>query len=84
MNHNIVQGILLTLSGTAIVLLASKTKKWQFIGCVIGVFAQPFWLWTTWINGQWGIFILVIVYLSSFVKGAIVRTSWGEHGRLRR
>lgn len=84
MSRDIVQGFLLALSGTAVWLLASRNERRQRIGCIIGVCGQPLWLWTTWLHGQWGIFILALVFLYSYGKGAIVRTSWWKHGRLRR
>lgn len=84
MSHDVVQGFLLMMSGTAVWLLAGKNEKRQLIGCIIGVCGQPLWLWSTWIYGQWGIFILALVFLYSYGKGAIVRMPWRKHGRLRR
>lgn len=83
MSHDIVQGILLVMSGTAVWLLASKNERRQLVGCAIGVCGQPLWLWSTWIHGQWGIFLLACVFLYSYGKGAIVRTEWWKRGRLR-
>lgn len=71
--HDIVQGALLVLSGSAVWLLTSKSEKRQLAGCVLGVFGQPLWLWSTWVCGQWGIFALSVVFLYSYGKGAIVR-----------
>ena len=41
--------------GIAAVLLVAKKNKWGF---VVGFLSQPFWLITSFINKQWGIFIL--------------------------
>jgi hypothetical protein len=71
--HDIVQGLLLILSGTAVWLLNSKHRRRQLIGCVLGMVGQPLWLWTTWVCRQWGIFILSLVFLASYGKGAVVR-----------
>ena len=71
--HDIVQGALLVLSGSAVCLLTSENRKRQLVGCSLGVLGQPLWLWSTWVNGQWGIFALAVVFLYSYGKGAVVR-----------
>ena len=72
-DQDIVQAVLLVLSGTAVYLLASKNERRQFVGCLIGICGQPLWLWSAWIHGQWGIFILSVVFLYSYGRGAIAR-----------
>lgn len=46
-------------------------RRW---GCIAGLCAQPFWFYTTAVNGQWGIFALSFLYTWSWAKG--VRTYW--------
>jgi hypothetical protein len=46
-------------------------RRW---GCIAGLCAQPFWFYTTYINGQWGIFGLSFFYTFAWLKG--VRTYW--------
>lgn len=48
-----------------------KVQRWA---CVFGLLAQPFWFWTTYSNGQWGIFALCFLYSWAWFKG--VRTHW--------
>ncbi len=78
MDQDVVQAVLLVLSGTAVYLLASKNERRQFVGCLIGICGQPLWLWSAWIHGQWGIFILSVVFLYSYGRGAIARRPRGE------
>jgi nicotinamide riboside transporter PnuC len=50
---------------TSIILIARK-NKWGF---VFGLLAQPFWYITSYINKQWGIFLLSFVYTISWCYG---------------
>ncbi|GEM_PF-619053 len=52
--------------GIAAVLLVAKKNKWGF---VVGFLSQPFWLITSFINKQWGVFILSIIYVGSWILG---------------
>lgn len=53
------------LSVTAIILI-SKKNKWGF---VVGLVSQPFWIATSIINEQWGIFITSIIFTFSWLFG---------------
>lgn len=48
-----------------------NVRRWA---CICGLCAQPFWFWTTYANGQWGIFALCFLYSWAWFKG--VRTYW--------
>ena len=48
-----------------------RVQRWA---CVCGLLAQPFWFWTTYVNGQWAIFGLCFLYTWAWAKG--VRTHW--------
>ena len=50
---------------TAIILIAKKIK-WGF---VFGLLSQPFWYITSFLNKQWGVFFLSIVYSCSWLYG---------------
>jgi hypothetical protein len=41
---------------------------------ILGIIAQPFWMWTTWQAGQWGIFALSFVYAAGWARG--IHTYW--------
>lgn len=65
MFETITQIAIFILSASAIILVAKK-NKWGF---VIGLASQPFWLYTSYIHEQWGIFIVSIVYVFSWILG---------------
>jgi len=46
-------------------------RRWA---CVFGLFAQPFWMYATFIAGQWGIFALSFVYTVGWTRG--IKTYW--------
>ena len=52
--------------GIAAVLLVAKKNKWGF---VLGLLSQPFWILTSLLNKQWGIFILSLVYVFTWCLG---------------
>ncbi|MBW2995744.1 hypothetical protein KY332_00425 [Candidatus Woesearchaeota archaeon] len=49
----------------AIILVALK-NKWGF---VLGFLSQPFWFITSYINKQWGIFLVSFVYAFTWLFG---------------
>lgn len=53
------------LGVTSIILVARK-NKWGF---VFGLLAQPFWYITSFINKQWGVFFVSIIYTLSWAYG---------------
>lgn len=48
-----------------------SVRRWA---CLFGMLAQPFWFYTTAVNGQWGIFALSFFYTWAWWKG--VRMYW--------
>jgi nicotinamide riboside transporter PnuC len=62
----IINQIGLTVFGLAAIILVAKKNKWGF---VLGLLSQPFWLMTSCLNGQWGVFILSIVYTGTWIYG---------------
>jgi len=64
-----VQAGLILLSTAAIWLVGGKSRfrRW---GYVAGVASEPLWLYTSWVNGQWGVFLLSIVYGILWARGA--------------
>lgn len=43
-----------------------RIRKWA---CIFGLIAQPFWFYTTWKAGQYGIFALCFLYAFSWARG---------------
>ena len=56
------QMFIVLLGVSAVHLAASKAKRGRMWAGVLGVCAQPFWLWTTMQNGQWLIVPLCALY----------------------
>jgi len=56
---------LVIFSEIAIILVAEK-NKW---GYVYGLLSQPFWFISSYMNKQWGIFILSIIYTGTWMYG---------------
>ncbi len=55
-----------TIFGVTAIILVAKKNKWGF---VFGLLSQPFWFITSFINKQWGVFFLSIVYTFSWIFG---------------
>ena len=67
MNQDAVQACLALLSLTAVTLITGR--RWQRWGHVFGLASQPFWLIATWSAGQWGMFVLALVYTFMWCRG---------------
>ena len=50
---------------------AVQSRRWAPL---IGLGAQPFWMWETWHAQQYGIFALSFVYAVGWMRG--IRTYW--------
>jgi len=56
----------IAIFGISAIILVAKKNKWGF---VLGLLSQPFWLITSFINKQWGVFLLSIFYVGSWILG---------------
>lgn len=65
-----IEQIVIALCGAASIWLANDPhvarRRWA---CIIGLVAQPFWMYATFIAGQWGIFALSFVYAAGWLRG---------------
>ncbi len=64
--------------GLIAIVLVAKKNKWGF---VFGLLSQPFWLLTSFINQQWGVFILSIAYTVVWIYGIY---EWFYKGKKKR
>jgi nicotinamide riboside transporter PnuC len=56
----------IAIFGVLGILLVARKNKWGF---VFGLLSQPFWFITSYINKQWGVFFLSIIYTGSWGYG---------------
>jgi nicotinamide riboside transporter PnuC len=56
----------ITVFGIIAILLVAKKNKWGF---VVGLASQPFWFITSYLNEQWGVFLLSIAYAGVWIYG---------------
>ncbi len=52
--------------GAGAIILVARKNKWGF---VLGLISQPFWYLTAFINHQWGVFLVSIIYTGSWFYG---------------
>ena len=52
--------------GASAIILVAKKNKWGF---VVGILSQPFWFITSFINQQWGVFFVSIIFTMSWALG---------------
>ena len=64
----IIQVFIFLFSCSAI-WFVGRTEKWGRWGYVLGLCGQPFWLWVTFSNKQWGMFCLCLFYSYSWGQG---------------
>ena len=70
-----IEQTIIALCGLATVWLSQcrshRARRWA---APIGLIGQPAWLYASWQAGQWGIFVLSIVYAVAWVRG--IYTHW--------
>lgn len=69
--------IAIAVLGVSAIWLVARTDHLRRWGYVCGLFAQPFWLWTTLDHGQYLIAGLCLLYGAGWFRG------WRNHWRLR-
>ena len=67
MTPDFVAQIVIFVLGTTSIILIARKNKWGFI---LALIAQPFWFYTTYVNHQWGAFIVSFIYTASWIYGA--------------
>lgn len=71
MLNDIIQFTILLSSASVAWLVTQPNNKHKLIGFYIGLFSQPFWFYSSFSSGQWGIFVLCFFYSYSWIKGII-------------
>lgn len=57
------------LGGSAILLSQSQMSQQRRLAPVLGLLAQPFWFYTTYVHEQWAIFGLCFFYTFAWWRG---------------
>lgn len=69
----IAQSAILIFSAVGIWLLSCRDAgRW---GWIVGLGAQPFWLWETFHAAQWGMFANAMVFTAIYARGML--NHWG-------
>ncbi len=63
---DIVSQVFITILGVGAILLVDRRNKWGF---VLGLVSQPFWLVTSIIHDQWGVFLVTFAYIVGWGYG---------------
>lgn len=63
---DIIANVGISLGAAAIYFIGNK-NKWGFI---VGLAAQPFWLYIAISTRQWGVFAVSVVFTANWAKGA--------------
>lgn len=63
------QVIIMVCSGASIWALAGI--KHRGLGFVFGLIGQPFWIYTTFMSGQWGMFLVSLWFTGNHIRGLI-------------
>jgi len=69
-----IQAAILILSGLAFWM--STAVKPHRGGYIIGMLAQPLWIYDTWQHGQWGMFLLSLCFFFGYARGWWRQTYW--------
>ena len=68
-SDQLVQSALAILGPAAIWLSQSRTVQFQRWACIVGLVSQPFWFWSVWSSGQWGVGVVAVVCALAWLKG---------------
>ncbi|MCG3884151.1 hypothetical protein I3271_05575 [Photobacterium leiognathi] len=70
----LVQVAIAITSAIAIYLTNSKHDKFRKYAPIFGLLGEPFWIYTSYTNHQWGVMALALFYSYSWFIG--LRNSW--------
>lgn len=61
--------IFIGIFGCSAIWFVGRKEKWRRWGYILGLCAQPFWFYTTYVHKQWGILFLSLFYAYSWGQG---------------
>jgi hypothetical protein len=66
----VIDQIFIGIFGIASIILTNDPHaRIRRYGCLFGMAAQPFWFYSAYTAGQWGIFALAFVYSAGWARG---------------
>lgn len=66
----------------AIWLTQQSNDNWKRYACLFGLAGQPFWFYSAYTAGQWGILILTFFYTYAWILG--LKNNWLANQQTRR
>ena len=57
------------LGAAAAWLSQERRESWRRWACIFGMLGQPFWFYASWQAGQWGIFVVSVIYALAWMRG---------------
>lgn len=73
------QAVIAISGGVAILFTQVKSEWCNKVAPVIGIVGQPFWLYATWENDQWGMLALSVFYTAAWIVG--IKNNWASYGK---
>lgn len=70
----LIQLAIMLTGAVAIFLTQQSNEKLKRYACFFGVVGEPFWIYTAYVNGQWGVLVLAIFYTYTWLLG--VYNNW--------
>lgn len=64
-----VSQIAIFVFGASAIWFVTRKESWKRWGYILGMIGQPFWIYTTLTNEQYGLFALVVFYTFSWGQG---------------
>lgn len=61
--------IFILLFGCTSIWMIGRKESWSKYGFIIGLCGQPFWIYESIVNHQWGFLILTVWYIYSWSQG---------------
>lgn len=61
--------IFIMIFGASAIWFVSRKEDWKRWGYILGMLGQPFWIYESYTNEQWGILLMTLVYAYSWMQG---------------
>ena len=69
MSLNVLTQVGIGLFGCTAIWLVGRPESWRRWGYILGLCAQPFWVYTAITHQQWGVLFLTTLYAYAWVQG---------------